>query len=629
MNGSAAGQHPGSPACGWDGLFRGVLQFKYYASQDLIEWPAERAAELLGIIHAPDPACGGTLLRHILDEDRFMTLARIERALQRSEEMRVTYRWQRPSDGELRYLLLITHPVSEPQGAVLHGIIIDLTAELVNHSRARRELRNLDAFLACSSAMLILLDPDLLVCGGNFNQFPEWCGFGDPQFRHDLLKTGASFLNCFSARQPHAAVAEPLADIISGRRVSWSMRTANALGVPLSIEALPIQEGDELRGILLRVEDDSPRVRLEGEVAGLRALELTRALSLGITTRLQSLLQDLLALERDPRPAGALRSRLLRDASALCAELAELQESGERPGRADLAAVLTRVLAQRRESLPDPGALRILFGNIPAVGCERAAVETLLAAAADELLPDCLSAAEPRIATVCEPSPHRERYGPRAAAVVFSTVLSPEVPEQTLVKGYNRLLARLMPYRPATNSTGYAELGSGAALAYREREGRSEVAIFFRLHDDLQGRRKPVDTAASPRVLIVDDDTLLSETIAALLHEAGLSSIVAGSAAEAFSLARRHRRTLGAVLLEPLACATDARSATRRLSAALPSATIFLFSGAAEQSLRPLMVAGAHRILAKPIDPLELIAELQKALAVTAESEKNAAVSAS
>lgn len=118
------------------------------------------------------------------------------------------------------------------------------------------------------------------------------------------------------------------------------------------------------------------------------------------------------------------------------------------------------------------------------------------------------------------------------------------------------------------------------------------------------------------RVLIVDDEHLITDTICAILQQHGFEAVAAYSGAEALEAAREHRPDI--VLSDVLMPKMSGVELGIALREEFPEIKLFLFSGqAATSEMIHRAEADGHRfeLFPKPIHPDELIARLRRASA--------------
>ena len=114
------------------------------------------------------------------------------------------------------------------------------------------------------------------------------------------------------------------------------------------------------------------------------------------------------------------------------------------------------------------------------------------------------------------------------------------------------------------------------------------------------------------RVLVVDDERLIAQTVAAILNDNGFEAVEAFSGEAALEAARKLQPDI--VLSDVLMPKMTGVELGIRLSQEFPDARIFLFSGQAATSelMRKAQAEGyTFELFPKPIHPEELLAKLR------------------
>jgi DNA-binding response OmpR family regulator len=125
------------------------------------------------------------------------------------------------------------------------------------------------------------------------------------------------------------------------------------------------------------------------------------------------------------------------------------------------------------------------------------------------------------------------------------------------------------------------------------------------------------ETKARPRVLVVDDEHVIADTLAIILNQAGFnaSAIYTGNAAVDAARADKPDLIIADVVLTPGdPGGMNGIEAAIRIKEFLPGCKILLFSGqAATADLLDDARARGHEfdILAKPVHPQDLLAKLR------------------
>jgi CheY-like chemotaxis protein len=118
-----------------------------------------------------------------------------------------------------------------------------------------------------------------------------------------------------------------------------------------------------------------------------------------------------------------------------------------------------------------------------------------------------------------------------------------------------------------------------------------------------------------PEILVVDDEPLLLRLLEVVLPPYGLAVRTAAGGQQALDLYRRHRDSIGVVLLDLGMPGLDGPQTLARLREIDPDVRFCFMSGyAAGYSPEELRVMGADRVIAKPFRDLgELARTLREA----------------
>jgi len=115
-----------------------------------------------------------------------------------------------------------------------------------------------------------------------------------------------------------------------------------------------------------------------------------------------------------------------------------------------------------------------------------------------------------------------------------------------------------------------------------------------------------------PRILIVDDDPMHRALISDALTGAGHESLFASDGQEAIEVCRDTHVDL--VVTDMVMPELDGLELLKALGEAYPELPIIAVSGISAAKLNLSARFGAHAILIKPVDPEELLREVESAL---------------
>jgi CheY-like chemotaxis protein len=120
------------------------------------------------------------------------------------------------------------------------------------------------------------------------------------------------------------------------------------------------------------------------------------------------------------------------------------------------------------------------------------------------------------------------------------------------------------------------------------------------------------ETKARPKVLVVDDERVIADTLAIILNQQGYDASAVYSGTDAVELARKVRPDL--IISDVIMPDMNGIEAAINIRRFLPGCKILLFSGqAATADLLESAREKGHEfeILAKPVHPQDLLAKLR------------------
>lgn len=118
---------------------------------------------------------------------------------------------------------------------------------------------------------------------------------------------------------------------------------------------------------------------------------------------------------------------------------------------------------------------------------------------------------------------------------------------------------------------------------------------------------------AKPRVIVVDDEHVIADTLATILNRSGFEASAAYTGSQAVELARAIKPDL--IISDVIMPDMNGIEAAILIRGFLPSCKVLLFSGqAATADLLSNARASGHEfeILAKPLHPQDLLAKLRQ-----------------
>jgi CheY-like chemotaxis protein len=121
------------------------------------------------------------------------------------------------------------------------------------------------------------------------------------------------------------------------------------------------------------------------------------------------------------------------------------------------------------------------------------------------------------------------------------------------------------------------------------------------------------DNKAKPRVLVVDDEHVIADTLAIILNQAGFDASAAYTGIDAVDFARSRKPDL--IISDVIMPDMNGIEAAIHIRGFLPSCKILLFSGQAATAdlLENARMRGYEfEILAKPVHPQDLLTKLRE-----------------
>lgn len=128
------------------------------------------------------------------------------------------------------------------------------------------------------------------------------------------------------------------------------------------------------------------------------------------------------------------------------------------------------------------------------------------------------------------------------------------------------------------------------------------------------GTREPVTEKKRTRVIVVDDETLIAETVVEILEQEQFEAVAVSSGLAAVELAKRWRPDI--VLSDVIMPGLNGIETGIKIREVAPTCNIVLFSGqAATVDLLEKARERGHRfqIIAKPIKPAQLVGVIRRA----------------
>ena len=618
--------------------------FSYSPSlKSLITW-SDNAKSILGVDEGRIARDGNLFLRHVHLDDRYQLQNDLESALEGKTAFRATYRWIRPDRNEQRWLHCRAVLNKSNATEIFEGIILDISDELAGPLKYFSGSESLHSVLSALPGIVVILDTDLRITRLSQPSESKDFGFGDFSFKHDFFKVGQSFMSCFSDSQLVSQIQNITNSIFSNQTKGGSFRvfekgrsykvdffTQNASQMPATLHE------DHLDGLVCVVSDVTELVHLESRVADLQRAESLRLLSAGIGHHFNNALQTIIG-QATIINSHASNTELVRSASdsivncsLKAAELtrqlfSNIEKNSNTLHPLDPNLALTDALNKVDDLLKSGFEVAVVLGQLPLVKSNyeaiRAVFEAILKNARDAMRGKFVDKHHLSIKTYAtELKDHQiSHLNAGIYAVICITDSGVGMDAQTL----SHCLDPFYTTKEPDPLTGINLHGAGLGLSQsfsiiRSYGGSIRVdsqkplgsCVEIYLPADLSqlsdSDNKISNSAVLdenfvfPRVLLIDDDQLVSSTVQAMLKELNEECLVADNYGMALSYMKRFENSIELVLLDAILPASDSSIILKRLKQLKASLKIIGFSGATEEHTQALLNAGALEILEKPV----------------------------
>jgi CheY-like chemotaxis protein/PAS domain-containing protein len=483
--------------------------------------------------------------------------------------------------------------------------------------------------------------------------------FGDSMFEASDFVPGRLVLPAFGTETLRHHYARVFEQLLNGSLPSFHTRLQH-VEPPLSLDLFPWKSGDTTIGIFGLVNDASNVVMLERQISDLRRAEGLRSLAAGVSHHINNVLQAIIGqatvMREHPEDRGLVErsaasiSDLVTRASELTQQLFLFDDSPQGALQPiDLNLSVMAAVSAAEELFASPLEIQVSFGNPAAVLAKQQplidSIRELLRTAREHTVVygtglRSQSAHAPRRATsVGEPSPSPVGPSPELPSspgakqesqltirTFQAEVHAHEVPSTRpghyahLVIAETRKLGgtseaplrRMRSLHSVTSSSSFrraqtvVERFGGTITAQLPPEGGFSISLLLPALIADEGRLFSVDPAAAPEILLIDDDTLVLQTVEAMLKNAGYRCVTAQSAHRARSVAQAFQETLKVALVDAVMPGENELTIIKDLKSAIPDLVVIGFTGAASEKGEGLLGAGAERILRKPVDPMVL-----------------------
>lgn len=604
---------------------------------------SENSEQVLGVAHGRIARDGNLFMRHVHEDDRYQLLNDLEAALEGNCEFRATYRWIRPDRNELRWLhcrASLSAPSTETP--LFEGVILDISDELAGPLKYFSGSESLHNVLSALPGLVVMLDDELRITRLNFPATEKDFSFGDLAFSRHAFRVGQSFLGCFGDPQLIAQIQKVARALLTGERSKDTFRVHES-GKNYKVDFYVQDDAhgiEHASGLVCLVTDVSDLVELERRVAGLQRMESLRLLSMGIGHHFNNALQTIIGqasvinshahnLDLVLSASDSIVNTALKTSELSRQLFTHVDKDSQSPGTIDPNLALTEA-ANSAENLFQSGfAVSVVLGQLPLIRANyellREVFVSVLEAARDSMRENIVGKKQLGIKTFTVELAESEipaLSAGRYAKIVF-TAGSRNNSFQQLSRNLEVAAAFKMGQRKSASKGAqlHQELSEaintitslkGAIRAESAQPFGSSISIYLPSWAEdaeaqsIQSARpatRDVQTA-TPRILLVDDDRIVSFSVKAMLHELGEECLTAHNYSVALSTMKKSLDSVELILLDAILQTGDSALLCKRLKRLKPSVEIVGFSGASPKQTQALLDAGASEILRKPV-PLQ------------------------
>lgn len=591
-----------------DALPSGVALFAYSPDARALVHFQGNAEELLGAKLTSLATDGNLFMRHVHSEDRFSLLERIERAVAGRGALHAVYRWIRPDSGT--QILIDCRGVMKDN--ILCGTLIEVAGELSTaNGEQLGNYETLPALLNALPTLVVAVDRDLRIIRLSPQLEQLQFQFGDPNFRCAEMKVGALLPSLFANERTANGILTPLTAVLEGRSADHFTRIPTAEKV-YELLLRPLHGAHGIDGVVCCITDISEAVRKEHQLSLLQRSEALRVLAAGLAHNLNNSLQMIVghaaAIQTHAQETELVKraSQAIIEAVSRCSELTRYLRGGDDTFQTMIPIDINLVAmasVNRIEDLFSLGSrVAIMFGTTPKV---RGHHEVFVDLVERVLRFVCEGAQESELSYVSvktrEVAVHEgEIAGLRAGLYAQLSVArsNSEKPEP-----YPPLHQTSPNHAPAVEEVAdQVHRYGGALLATQSPSGGYHISLFLPSMDT-EAPFSDATRELHPEILVVDDDRMVLQTVVSLLRDQGFRCVSAEDHQQALTLVRTHGESLRMAIVDALMPGGDGASLVRKLKRLKESLRIIGFSGAQPEHWRPLIDAGAERVLPKPVNP--------------------------
>jgi CheY-like chemotaxis protein/signal transduction histidine kinase len=531
----------------------GLLLFSYSPDlKSLISW-SDNIKEVLGA-RDPDVMRDASLfLRHVHVEDRFRVLQELEKALKGESDYDITYRWIRPDSDRTRMLHARARMTQTSDGELFQGLIADVSRAFeYSNSDLIKDYLNLATSELEST--IITLDSDLRITA--VNKKVQEIIICEPGFNYEKIAIGARF-------EPSSAPARKefydntLRAVLKGEIAAYNFELSDAQqrlrrdsNYCQEIRIRPLIDGARTKGLAIFVRDISKGHNLQKELLLARRKQALFKLSEGVFHNLRNSFQALLGyshlLALNPGDSVSVKkfTDLIAETVARAANLIEAtplreleKDCKDSFAQADLNIAAMEAVSGADEIFKSGISVTVNFGNIPRVRIDQKSLGRLV----EELIVALLKTLPGAYALTLRTSAERLKENQIAnLALGYYGKLKVNV---TAPLDQNKKHGDIQ----SDLGNGLSEVCEmlntvGGAISYDlNKLDNASLTLYVPSEDLKKSTRDRSRPNGSARVLLLDDDFVVLDSVSAGLKEKGYSCFAATDLEEAIQILREEK----------------------------------------------------------------------------------------
>ncbi len=556
-------------------------------------------------------------LRHTHPDDRFPLFNKLESALEGEEAYNTVYRWIRPDTDQQVWLHCRATLTKQNGENVFEGFIIDVSCQIEELPGSLTASVPLPAVLETFPAFVFVLDLDLRIAFSNRKPSKIPLFLPEKLFRRDKLEQGALLRDCLPERSFRDTLLSHFRDILTGDLMHYEHQYSEQDSVSAAnflFEAQPVVFHGAPCGLLVSVRNMDHVSKLRAELNELKKSEGFRRIASSLAHHLNNMLQAVLGHatairihSNSPsrvRLSAGIIHELAESAAGLSSQLLALDTQSKQHGSFDLNLAIMQALNHFEEFFSTTKNISVNFVNLPPIVGN---VEKLMGIVGQLLAFIHEHHREDSNIIISTTGEHSFQNSGETAWVSLSLEceVNPEISRDTFESNAHHL----------KNSI---EESFGKLLFAWEKNQKVKLSLSLPATSSASQTTKESLTDVehlknAPTILLIDDDTIVLETVKAILKEKGYRCLTAQEHTSALSTAQKKREEIDLVLLDALMPGMDGATLLKKLSTFL-DAPVIGFTGAPPAVTQSLQKAGAVELLKKPIAPSVLLETVRKHL---------------